>query len=65
MIIPPAIVLIALIILVTPSNPGFDSDSDSGACSDTHCLHTLPAVFGYADSHTEPALLASALTENP
>ena len=48
-----------------PSNPGFDFDSDSGACFDTHCLYTVLVVVDSADSHTKPALLASALTDIP
>ena len=35
-----------------PSNPGFDSNYDFGACFDTHCLHIIPAVIDSADSHT-------------
>ena len=45
------------------SNPGLDSDSDT--CSDTYCLHTVLTVVDSAYSHTEPALLSSALTGNP
>ena len=47
------------------SIPGLDSDSDSGICSDMHCLHTVLAVVDYFDSHTEPALLSSAPIDNP
>ena len=47
------------------SNLGLDSDSDSGTCSDTYCLHIVPAIVDSVDSHTEPTLLSSAPTENP
>ena len=47
------------------SIPGLDSNSDYGICFDMHCLHTVHAVVDYVDSHTEPALLSSALTNNP
>ena len=40
-----------------PSNPGLDYDFCT--CSDKHCLHT---VLDSIDSHIEPALLSSALT---
>ena len=48
-----------------PSNLGFYSDSNFSACSDMHFLRTVPTVVDSADSHTEPTLLASALTDNP
>ena len=44
---------------------GLDSNSDSGIYSDMYCLHTVPIVVDYVDSHTEPALLSSAPTDNP
>ena len=47
------------------SNPGPDSDSDSGTCFDTYDLHTVPAVVDSADSHTVLAILSSAPTDNP
>ena len=47
------------------SNLGLDFDSDSGTCSDTYCLHIVLVVLDSVDSHTEPALLASAPIENP
>ena len=47
------------------SNPGLDSDSDSSTCSDTYYLHTVPVVVNSVDSHIEPTLLSSALTDNP
>ena len=46
------------------SNPGLDSDSDSGNCSDMYYLHTV-LVVDFADSHTVLALLSSAPTDNP
>ena len=45
--------------------PSLDSDSDSGTCSDTYCLHTVPVVVDFSGSHTGLALLSSAPTENP
>ena len=45
------------------SIPGLDSDS--GICSDMHCLHTALAVVDYVDSHIRLALLSSALTNTP
>ena len=47
------------------SNPGLDSDSDSGTCSDMYYLHIVPVVVNYADSHTVLALLSSASIDNP
>ena len=47
------------------SNPGLDSDSDSGTCFDMYYLHTVPTVVDFADSHTVLALLSSAPTDNP
>ena len=47
------------------SIPNLHSDSDSGICSDMHCLHTALAVVDSADSHIGPALLSSALTDTP
>ena len=47
------------------SNPGPDYDFDSGTCSDMYYLHTVPAVVDSSDSHTMPALLSSAPTDNP
>ena len=49
------------------SIPGLDSDSDSdsGICSDMHCLHTALVVVDSTDSHIGPALLSSALTDTP
>ena len=47
------------------SNSGLDSDSDSGTCSDTYCLHTVPVVVDSIDSHIKPSLLSSAPTNNP
>ena len=44
------------------SIPGLDSNSDSGICSDKHCLHIVLVVIDYADSHIKPALLSSTLT---
>ena len=46
------------------SNPGLDSDSDSGTSSDMYYLHIVPVVVDSADSHTVLALLSSALTDN-
>ena len=39
------------------SNPGLDSDSDYGTCSDMYYLHTIPVVIDYADSHTVLAIV--------
>ena len=47
------------------SNPGLDSDSDSGTRSDTYYLHIVPGVVDFADSHTVLTLLSSAPTDNP
>ena len=47
------------------SIPDLHSDSDSSICFDMHYLYTALAVVDYADSHIEPALLSSALTDNP
>ena len=46
------------------SNPSLDYDYDSGTCSDTYYLHTVPVVVDFADSHTVLALLSSAPTDN-
>ena len=47
------------------SIPGLDSNSDSGIYFDMYCLHTVPIVVDYVDSHTELALLSSTSTDNP
>ena len=47
------------------SNPGLDSDSDSGTCSIMYYLYTIPAIIDSADSHTMFALLSFAPTDNP
>ena len=47
------------------SNPGLDSDSDSGTCYDMYYLYIVPVVIDSADSHTVLAILSSALTDNP
>ena len=47
------------------SNPGPDSDSNSGTYFDMYYLHTVPVVVNSADPHTMLALLSSAPTENP
>ena len=47
------------------SIPGLDSDCYFGICSDMHCLHTALVILDSTDSHTEPALLSSALTDTP
>ena len=47
------------------SNPGPDSDSDSGTCSNMYYLHTVSAIVDSADSHTVLALLSFVLTNNP
>ena len=47
------------------SNPGLDSDSNSGTYSDIYYFHTVPIAVGSADLHTMHALLSSAPTENP
>ena len=45
------------------SNPGLDSDL--GTCSYTYYLNIVPVVVDSVDSHTEPALLSYAPTDNP
>ena len=47
------------------SNPGLDSNSSSGTCSDRYYLHTTPAIVGFADSHTMLALLSSVPSDSP
>ena len=47
------------------SNPGHNSASDFGTCSDTYYLHTIPADVDSADSHNVLALLSSASIDNP
>ena len=47
------------------SIPDLHYDSDSGICSDMHCLHTALTVVDSADSHIGPALLSSTLTNTP
>ena len=47
------------------SNPGLDSDSDSGTCFDMYYLHTVPIVVDSVDSHIVLALLSSAPNDNP
>ena len=47
------------------SNPSLDFDSDSGTCSDTYYLHTVPTIVDYVDSHIVLALLSSAPIDNP
>ena len=65
LVVPPTIVLIALIILIIISNPGPDSNSDYGTCSDMYYLHIVHVVVDSAhDSHTVLALLSFVLTEN-
>ena len=47
------------------SIPDLHYDSDSGICSDMHCLYTALAVVDSTDSHIGPALLSSTLTDTP
>ena len=47
------------------SIPSLDFDSDFGICYDMHCLHTALTVVDSTNSHIEPALLSSALTDTP
>ena len=47
------------------SNPGPNSDSNYGTCSDMYYLHIVPAVVDSVDSQTVLALLPSVLTDNP
>ena len=47
------------------SNPGLDSDSDSGTYSDIYYFHIVPVSVGSADLHIVLALLSSAPTDNP
>ena len=47
------------------SNPGLDSDSNSGTYSNMYYLHIVPTVVDSADSHTVLVLLSSAPTDNP
>ena len=47
------------------SNPGLDSDSDSGTCSGRYYLHTALDVAGLTDSHTVLTLLSSTPADNP
>ena len=47
------------------SNPDLDFDSNSGICSDMHFPHTALVVVDSVDSHIEPALLSSSLTNTP
>ena len=47
------------------SNPGPDSNSDSGTCFDMYYLHIVPSIADSTDSHTVLALLSSVLTDNP
>ena len=47
------------------SNPGFDSDSDSGTYSDMYYLHIVLTVVDSANSHTVLALMSSASIDNP
>ena len=47
------------------SNPGLDSDSYSGTCSDMYYIRTILVVVDSVHSHTVLALLSSAPTDNP
>ena len=47
------------------SNLGLDFDSDSGTCSNTYYLHTVPVVVDSVDSHAKPAILSSTPSDNP
>ena len=47
------------------SNPGLDSDVGSSTCSDRYYLHIVPAIVGFADSHTVLALLSSVPPNSP
>ena len=47
------------------SVPDYDSDSDSGTCSNMYYLHTVSSVVDYDDSHTVLSLLSFASTDNP
>ena len=47
------------------SNPGLDSDSNSGTCSDMYYLHIVPTVVDSTDSHTMLTLLSYAPIDNP
>ena len=47
------------------SNPGPDSNSDSGTCSDMYYLHIVPTVVDSSDSHIVLALMSSAPSDNP
>ena len=47
------------------SNPGPDSDSDSGTCFDMYYLHTIPVVVDSVDSHIVLSLLSFAPIDNP
>ena len=47
------------------SSPDLHSDSDSGICSNMHCLHIALIVVDSTDSHMRLALLSSALTDTP
>ena len=47
------------------SNPGPDSDSDSGTCSDMYYLHNVLIVVDSTDSHNVLALLSFAPIDNP
>ena len=45
------------------SIPGLDFDYD--ICFDMYCPHISLGVVDFTDSHIEPALLSSALTDTP
>ena len=47
------------------SNPGPDSNSDSGTCSEIYYLHIISDVVDSVDSHTMLTLFSSAPTDNP
>ena len=46
------------------SNPGPDSNYDSGTCSDMYYLYTVPTVVDSVDSHIVLTLLSSIPTNN-
>ena len=47
------------------SNLGLGFDASSSTCYDRYCLHTVPAIVDFDDSHTVLALLSSAPTDSP
>ena len=47
------------------SNLSFDSDSNSGTCSDMYYLYTALTVVDSTDSHIVLALMSSTSIDNP